>query len=76
LRIDVDRVKRRTLPHVARSIPISLHMRVLLEVSSDVTSTTLRTVALRQRGECDERRAERTSEHGICEQSPRWRTTA
>jgi hypothetical protein len=42
-------------------------MRVLLEASCDVTSTTLRTVALRQGGECDERRAQRTSEHSICE---------
>jgi hypothetical protein len=79
LRIAADSVKRRTLPHAARSILISSHMRVLLEASCDVTSTTLRTVALRQRGECDERRAQRTSEHSICEhgireQSLRWCT--
>jgi hypothetical protein len=49
-------------------------MRVPLEASCDVTSTTLRTVALRQGGECDERRAQRSSEHSIREQSLGWCT--
>jgi hypothetical protein len=74
LQIAVDSVKRRTLPHAARSIPISLHMLEPLEASFDVTSTIQRTVALRHRGECDERGTQRTSEHRIREPNVGSRT--